>query len=81
VLGSKLTTQPNPRSALTTNPFNFESHASLTEAHFYVCNDWAIHNSLRGRDFEAPAMLDFEQMLFSERTRWDCRVDGDQFDR
>jgi hypothetical protein len=29
VLGSQLTAQPNPRSALTTNPFNLESHASL----------------------------------------------------
>jgi len=52
-----------------------------SEAHSHVCNDWAIHNSLRGRDFEATAMLDFEQMLFSEQTRRDCRVDRDQFDR
>src|SRR6202034_1229984 len=29
VLGPQLTAQPNPSSALTTNPFNLESHASL----------------------------------------------------
>ncbi|HWO35871.1 MAG TPA: hypothetical protein VNO32_44330, partial [Candidatus Acidoferrum sp.] len=29
VLGSQLTAQPNPRSALSISPFNLESHASL----------------------------------------------------
>jgi len=31
-----------------------------SEAHLYECNDRAIHNSLHGRDLEAPAVLDFE---------------------
>jgi hypothetical protein len=51
-----------------------------SEAHPYECNDWAIHNSLHGRDLEAPAMLGFEQLLFSEQTRRDYRVERDQFD-
>jgi hypothetical protein len=46
-----------------------------SEAQSYECNGWAIHNSLRGRDLEALAMLGFEQMLFSHQTQWDCRVD------
>jgi hypothetical protein len=36
---------------------------------------------LRRDDLGVPTMLGFEQMLFSEQTRWDCRVDRDQFDR
>jgi hypothetical protein len=40
-----------------------------SEAHSYECNNGAIHNSLHGRDLEVPAMLGFEQMLFSEQTR------------
>jgi len=31
-----------------------------SEAHPYECNDWAIHNSLHGRDLDAPALLGFE---------------------
>jgi hypothetical protein len=31
---------------------------------------------LAGRGLEAPAMLGFEQMLFSEQTRRDCREAG-----
>src|SRR6202043_2769252 len=62
-------------SGLTRKPFNLESHVCLSsEAHSYQCNDWAIHNSLHGRDLEAPATLGFEQM------RWDCLVGRDQFD-
>src|SRR5258706_5006 len=33
VLGSKRPAQPNPGSALTRNPFNLESHASLVRGH------------------------------------------------
>jgi hypothetical protein len=51
-----------------------------SEAQSYERNDWAIHNSLHGRDLKAPAMLGFEKMLFGEQTRWDCRIDTDQFD-
>jgi hypothetical protein len=81
VLGSKRPAQPNPSSALTRNPFDLESHVRLwSEAPLYECNNWAIHNSLRGRDLEEPAMLGFEQLLFSEQTRRDYRVDRDQFD-
>jgi DNA-binding transcriptional LysR family regulator len=46
-----------------------------SEAQSYECNDWAIHNSLRGRDLEAAAMPGSEQMLLTQQTRWDCRVD------
>src|SRR6267143_6684639 len=35
-----------------------------SEAHSYECNDWAIHNSLHGRDLEVPAILNFEEFLF-----------------
>jgi len=46
-----------------------------SEAQSYECNDWAIHNSLRGRDLEAAAMPGSEQMLLTQQTRWDCWVD------
>jgi len=81
VLGSKLTAQPNPRSALTTSPFNLESHASLVRGTLLRMQQLGHSQFLAGRGLEAPAMLDFEQMLFSEQTRRDCRVDRDQFDR
>jgi hypothetical protein len=51
-----------------------------SEAQSYERNDWAIHKPLPGRDLEAPPMLGFEKMLFSEQTRWDCRIDQDHFD-
>jgi len=37
-----------------------------SEAHPYECNDWAIYNSLRGRDLEVPPILNFEEFLFGE---------------
>jgi len=38
------------------------------QAHPYECNDWAIHNSLQGRDLEVPPILNFEEFLFGEET-------------
>jgi hypothetical protein len=37
------------------------------EAQSWQRNDWAIHKSLQEPDLEAPAMLGFEKMLFSEQ--------------
>jgi hypothetical protein len=42
-----------------------------SEAHSYECNDWAIHNSLHGRDLEVPPILNFEEFLFGEENAVD----------
>jgi hypothetical protein len=74
VLRSQRPAQPNPRSSLTWNPFNPQSHRSLVESRFYVCNGWAIHNSLQGRDLEVSPILILEEFLFGEENAVDWQV-------
>jgi len=45
-----------------------------SEAHTYKCNDWAIPNSLHGRDLEGPPILNFEEFLFGEENAADEQV-------
>src|SRR5580698_6206410 len=35
---------------------------SATEAHSCLCNQWAIHDSLKGQDFELPLVLNCEEL-------------------
>jgi hypothetical protein len=71
VLRSKRPAEPNPRSALTRNPFNFQRHRSLVRSTLFECNDWAIHNSLHGLDLEVSPLLNFEEFLFGEENAVD----------
>jgi hypothetical protein len=45
-----------------------------SEAHSYERNDWAIRNSLYGRDLEVPPILNFEEFLFGEENAVDWQV-------
>jgi hypothetical protein len=63
VLRSKRPAQPNPRSMLTRNPFNPQSHESRAESRSYECNHWTILNSLQGHDLEVLPILNFEEFL------------------
>jgi hypothetical protein len=42
-----------------------------SEVHSSECNDWAIHNSLHGRDLEVPPILNFEEFLLGEENAVD----------
>jgi hypothetical protein len=35
------------------------------------CNDWAIPNSLHGRDLEVPPILNFQEFLSGEGNTFD----------
>jgi hypothetical protein len=42
-----------------------------SEAHSYEGKDWAILNSLHGRDLEVSPILNFEEFLFGEENAVD----------
>jgi len=70
VLHSKLSAQPNSGSALVRNPFNPQGHEfSDSETHARKCNNWAILKCLKMRGFERPAVLIFQEFLWSEENR------------
>ena len=59
LLSSKSPAQPNPRSLLPEIRSIFRVMGLWSKAHSYKCNDWAIHNSLDGRDLEGVADPEF----------------------
>jgi hypothetical protein len=44
---------------------------SVSEAHSCECNEWAIHNSLKGCDLDLPPIPNFEELLFGEENAID----------
>ena len=67
IVRSKRTAHPNPHSAHTRNPFEFQRHGpSDSEAHFCECKDFAIFNSLKGRNLELPLVPNFGELPFAE---------------
>jgi hypothetical protein len=44
---------------------------SVSEAHSCECNEWAIHNSLKGCDLDLPPIPNFEEFLFGEENAID----------
>jgi hypothetical protein len=47
---------------------------SVSEAHSYECNEWAVHHSLKRCDLDLPPIPNFEEFLFAEENAIDWQL-------